>query len=574
MEANIPNRNFLKTIQLSSKVNWRNLGLLSCRCLHVFGFLLMVNLDSAQSNSYSHSHINDFSSIKNHPRILEFHPDYVNGAEGTKIDGLNLKQTIVIVTPGLLIPPDNVEELHPPWSQDKAHLCNFQEFSKYHNSEKVRGYLEILSLKEKVKIKKVKSGFKFLSPLAESSDCGSKKLSAAGVAYLIHLGQYLRQAYSGQLSSLNEFAHSLDLAETYGEEALFQSLNALLYGLLTEKQFISTDIAKKSKDFSVPTLKTSQHHHDLQHFVEQSYQTESHLLKDSKLNIFDQNVDVPAKHVVVYLLNIFYSILNDTNTIKDIVKNSNFLNNKILTYNAISRLFNSSDAHTSYLSSNSVFKLYAESQTYSVRQHLKNVLLKEKEVVNNDLKVIAIDDLLMLSLLVSLNMSVNRHLPSASRLVIELFDMTPSMHVKPLTHNGKDLQVSPDHSANNLGSKLPSQIQPNEHYSTPGEVSLAPGEGLAASLQSLRNSAPSSPLSHILSQQSMSAETLKQEDIPLKSNQNPLQFVRVLYNGQVVTAQLGGCSHDTLISLGLCVRSSFENLLNSLGKSQSFKEEL
>ncbi|CAL1542595.1 unnamed protein product [Lymnaea stagnalis] len=569
MEAKIPSRNFSPTAPLSSKVNRKILGLLSCQCLHVIGFLLMVNPSSTQSKADSQSQINhvssSFSSFKLHPRILEFHPDYVNGVEGSKIDGLTLKKTIVIVTPGLLIPPDNVEELHPSWSRDRTHLCNFQEFSKNHKSDKVRGYSEILSIKDKFRSKKVKSGLKFFSPLSEAGDCASKKLSAAGVSHLIYLGQYLRQAYSDQLSSLHESAHDLDLAETFGEEALFQSLNALLYGLLTEKQFISTDIAKRSRDFNTASERTPQPHHDLQHFVEQSYETESYLLKNSKIDILDQDVDVPSKHTVLYLLNILFSILNDNNVVSDAVKNSNFFNSRILSYNAMSRLFNTSDIHTSYLSSNSAFKLYAQSRTYNMRQRLKALLPKEGKAVDNDLNVISIDDLLMLSLLVSLNMSVNRHLPSASRLVIEYFETVPSMLINPLwhaypLHNGEGLQVSPDHSTDQLGSKLPSHIPLGEHPSTPGGI----GD----------SSPPSFPLSHILLNQNMLAGILKQNDIPIRNHQNPFEFVRVLYNGQVITAQLGGCSHDTLITLGLCVRSSFENLLNSLAKSENLKEEL
>ncbi|XP_059147216.1 uncharacterized protein LOC131934959 isoform X2 [Physella acuta] len=466
------------------------------RCL-LFNILLVLQV-TASNQSQESSARPSSTTLARHARVLDMYPVTSVSQEGQEINGFLLKKVLVVVSPGLRIPPDHIH-LPTLWEK-KQHQCKFRETLKLHKSEKFESFEEILSTKEKFK-RKSNSAFKVFK--FDPETCRGESLSAAGVLHMIHVGEHLSKVYLSKLKSL-QHVMSQGLAESVGDEVLFHSMNALLYGLLTEKQFIHSDVVKVPSDFHFKT-DVKQPQDDLHFYVAESYKQETHLLKSNKLSILETGMkdETTAKEAINYLLNQLYPKLVVRKQNNQEFDNSNFGNqNKDLHFNYITNIFNSSDTHHKYLTSNPLFHTYAVSLTYPLRQHIKNFILSSEDLPEEqDMKLLAVDELLMLSLLASLNLTVSNHLMPGSRLVFETYE--------------------------------PKFLSPLDK---PEKVD----------------------------------KLLKLMNIPLEKR-NPLSFVRVLYNGKVISSSFASCGSS---EVGFCHYSDTATILDYLVNDKELKLEL
>nr|KAI8728349.1 hypothetical protein BgiMline_032853 [Biomphalaria glabrata] len=503
------------------------------QCLHVMMLVLVVSSYTMSPSRVDPVHYRPVSpSFAFHPRFSELDPNNFQGAEGTNVFGFDLKKSVIILTPGLVQPPAPVRN-HRSLPADVSDLCNFKKFSKSHISEKVRSYLEMLYLKENTKYRGgKKSGFKVLKPLAQNGEtCHSDGLTAVGVSQMIQLGEFLARSYAGKLGSLSGVTSLEGLAETVGDVVLYQSLVAVLHGLLNDKQFVSSDVTKLSSDFTAPNSvkgKVLKYKSELHDYVGWAYKKEGSLFKEIMTS--DPEKELPARDIIAYLSNIVHSNTNPGSEADEL------LGKVDLTLWDIDDLFNKSDTHHGYLASSSFFQMYANHNTYHLRQRIKEFLhlgeLEESSPGNN-LRLLAVDDLMMLSLLVSLNVTVDKHLAPASRLVLEVF-----------------------------------------HLSSPGAMSGAPSIQRVQNIVSSQNSKLKD--SHAIQKVASSPEnkhpTLLSSLYP--SAHYPIDYIRILFNGKVITPSLSACSADFLASQGLCNSKHFQPLLSSFLEVNQAKVEL
>lgn len=442
---------------------------------------------------------------------------------GAHIGGFQLQKVLVVTTPGLQTPQEHNgwASIHDPG--DHLHFCSFKKMSKYLD---IGNYLNILKIKEKFPNKKVKQAFKNLEPLPNVKHCGRHSLSSFGVLQLINLGKYLFNSYFGKLKSLDSIVLSHKFASTFGDQTLFQSLSALLYGLLNEKQFVYTHVDKLSSGFSTAS-QFKEEQQSLHYFVEQSFIKENHFFKNTKVFAFSRGYitdipfgdDISSKDVICYLCNSLCP------------KSQNHEKALRISYDGISHIFNLSDAYNNYLTASSLFWSYSEFRTASLWKLVKNWLSPNhkhyKQQTGNsnshdDLKVITVDDLFMFSILRTLNVSVARHTAPASRLIIESFVLKDS-----------------DSGLDSLNSK----IVPN--------LKLGKGELSFPSLNKISTF-------KVYSQ----GKKFDYFTLPIKNNTGRT-FVRLLYNGQVITSFIPGCKSDKITTLGMCSLETFEHFLNS-----------
>ena len=412
---------------------------------------------------------------------------------GSNIEGFQLDKVFVAVTPGLtteLDTNDNMVKLATNIPTD----CMFEKFATHHPSIKVRSYPSLAKNKDSVRKNREKS-FKHYSRYTNSINCEINSLTPHGIAQLIQEGEFLSTRYRYQLTSLQKAALTQDAANAPGDKVLFQTLSAFLHGLLDEEQFIQSRIRKSPVHF------TSENGIDpeLHHLVESSFHSESHILKGGKqmfskerLN-FGKNKITPAKHILSQI----------ASRVCEGDKKSAL---KML-LNEINSVFHMSDAFNSYLSSNSLFKKYAHSRTLPFFNMLFQWLNLDDEISSNDdLKIVSIDDLMMMSVLTTVSDVVDKHQLPASRLVLEVFRPTTA-NISKLSDNQKVV------SNRNL-------------------------------------------------------ETLVRESISVDP-----KFVRILYNGDVITSTLQSCQNSPLSNQGLC---DFNSLIKEIRNQEfiDFKNEL
>ncbi|KAH9495488.1 hypothetical protein Btru_013040 [Bulinus truncatus] len=532
------------------------------QCLQVVMTVMVVNVHTmspTHSDDVTYSSVSSAPSFALHPRISELHPDNFQGAEGSKVSGLELKKSVIIFTSGLVPPPAHITK-HPSLSADISHLCDFKSYASNHKSSKVQSYQEILSLKEKTKRRQVKrSGFKVFEAVTAGEVCQPGRLTAGGVSQMIQLGEHLFRSYAATLQSLNGNTRLERLAEAVGDPILFQSMSGLLHGLLNEKQFVSVDVAKLPHDYDAGSYakdKSLQFKNQLHHLVDKAYKTENLLFKESGGDSSGSLAELPAKDVLAYLLNIVHSKLRyDGET-----DNLSAFDDLNLSIWDVDRLFNSSDSYNSYLASCPVFQVYANHHTYSLRQHILKFL---REPVEDDgkgnLRLLAVDDLMMLSLLVSMNLSVDKHLQPASRLVMEVFESPPAASPLNTLYLPTDSFIKnflPSHNSKLEGSHIVSKMSPDSKDGNPS---------LLSSLHLITSLTSKGP--HILKALEVSGALG-----PMK--QKPLELVRVLLNGQVITPSLSACSDDEFASLGLCAAEKIQSLLSSFRDVNGWKDEL
>lgn len=507
---------------------------------------------------------------------------------GALIKGFQLHRVFIAATPGLRTP--NIHGSLPVSSSqvDNSRFCHFRDFSKVHKSEKVKNYQETLLMKEKFQ-GKTKLRFKMFGSVPEAGNCKNKSLSSFGVSQMINLGVYFLSSYFGKLKGLNSVLQHPEFACTFGDENLFQSLNALLYGLLTEKQFVYANINKLPIDFFKRSLPgdTSQ---DLHYFVEQSFLKENHLFKDTRVfkfrngNLMEMlyGSHVTAKDVIDYVSNSFCLASESVRALG-------------LSYDDVSDAFNVSDFYNKYLTTSFTFQTNSFTRTFSVRKSIKKFLAissqpaqGESDIDNSDLKIIMIDDLFMLSVLVALNLPATEHLFPSSRLVIESFiPASPDSVLQSvdselvLLHEQRASRSFQEGERNDgltrtklnktwigFGEKIN-----EEKSSEKGELnkflSFMHGEKDAGSEEFFVRTVSSQPMPSPFP--AISKEEKSIEGIP-SSNKKLVTYVRVLYNGQVVTRFMPGCKNDPVINLGLC---SFEALEALLDREQlSVRDEL
>ncbi|GFR62608.1 hypothetical protein ElyMa_005460300 [Elysia marginata] len=513
-------------------------------------FLLFLVL--AISSTYA-------SNSNPHPRISELCADTFRGFEGERIKGFQLQKAFVLVTPGHTGPPSDIVEA-----------------LEGHRSEKVRAYPELLSAKKVVKGIPSKSSFKSFEALPSGSSRASEKsrtketfkgigdeqginkeerekieeLSVLGVVQLIKLGEFLAKRYFEQLKSVvAPPGESKNLAEATGELVHFQSLSAFLHGFLMEKQFVAANVAKVGASFCQvagnvgSTCSTT--HSTLKHlrfFVEEAFRKESVLFKNSKLTEFnvasmlnEGPLDISAKEAISHVSNKLCAERHHRRVQKVRRKQEE---PAPASNDHINVMFSISDSHVSYLSSSKVFQSFAKLQSISLLKYADQWLtcsrlssLDEESKSckdNNDIKLVSVDSLSMLSLLTALSLPSLQHILPAARLVVEIL-----------------------HSSQNetkLDSVNLNFVRETVQQSDVKFSDLVPIDHGRSGVERMSENDTWSY-----------NETSTPDQIDLSS-----KYVRVLYNGRVVTSNISTCAGYSMSSLGLCPYMVFKSLLLNL----------
>ncbi|RUS83808.1 hypothetical protein EGW08_008420 [Elysia chlorotica] len=367
---------------------------------------------------------------------------------GERIQDYQLEKAFIAVTPGhTSTPADIVKALEG------------------HRSEKVRAYPELLSIKRVVRGSSSKSAFKIFEALpsgtyrtTQKSFGGKEKkqdrteggkveeeLSVVGVVQLIKLGEFLSSRYFEQLHSVGAPpGESENLAETTGKLVHFQTLSAFLHGLLMEKQFVATNVAKVGASYCQVAGQLgsicSAAHSALQHlhfFVKEAFRKETVLFKDSKLSglnvaalLSEGPNDLSAKDAISHVSDRLCAERHHRRV-------ERVRKNPIQVSNAdIDLMFNISDSHVAYLSSSEAFQSFARSHSLSLLSFADQWLTCSPRAGShsgsggcrdkNDLKTVSIEPLSMLSLLTTLSLPTSQHILPAARLVIEVFNLKSS----------------------------------------------------------------------------------------------------------------------------------------------------
>uniref|UniRef100_A0A0B7ABA5 Uncharacterized protein n=1 Tax=Arion vulgaris TaxID=1028688 RepID=A0A0B7ABA5_9EUPU len=316
--------------------------------------LLIVNyvlLEKAAGSTVYDASVNSNSDLLTHPRITENCRHVFEGNEGTAIQGFKLRQVFVATTPGLLTPHISNSQSSSYEPDEYVRFCSFRDFLK----SGIADYLKTLTIKEKFRGNVIKPDFKIFYSMPDEENCQKQILSLFGLSQLINLGKYLLKSYNDKLVSLDTVQPHPGLAVTYGDETFFHSLSALLYGLLTEKQFIYTHIKKSSYDFS-EEAQLQNTYQDLHYFMEQSYIKEYHLFKNSKVNpddvanplLFDPNES--SKSAISHLSNSLCPTFSDHSS-----------QTVTVTHQDVDNIFNASDLHNIYLTNSLVSNVFHRS---------------------------------------------------------------------------------------------------------------------------------------------------------------------------------------------------------------------
>ncbi|GFO16217.1 hypothetical protein PoB_004272200 [Plakobranchus ocellatus] len=501
---------------------------------------------------------------KSHPRISELCADTFRGLEGRRIKDFRLEKVFIAVSPGHTSAPRDVAEA-----------------LQKHKSEKVRDYPEFLTIKKAVNGRNEKSAFKIFEALpsesfgksktegwrkgkrdretvkrgAPETSVQSEQLSVLGVIQMIKLGEFLGKSYFKKLRSIAAPpGESPRLAETTGDLLLYQTLSALLHGLLTEKQFVAADINKVGSSFcrvlghsgSVCNAYHNSLQH-LQHFMQEAFNKETHLFKDVKLSSFnfaefwqDFQRDWSAKEAIGFVSNRLCAEKHHKK-----VASSRFKSKKPVKISSghLNLLFNVSDAHVAYMSASEVFQSFAKSYSLLLLQFADQWLTCHwcKGSVchdENDMKIVSLNELSMLSLLSALYLQPSKHILPASRLVIEVFHMQPfelqmELH-KVQKEEEEKLLFAPEVPVQNKISHL-NHLKLSENLILP-----APSSG------------------QLLPELSPNKQSLHEE---ITESSHDSKFVRILYDGHVVTSSIPQCKDNPVASLGLCSYKMFRSMI-------------
>lgn len=443
---------------------------------------------------------------------------FVLSLSGKTIKGFQLSQAFVITTTGLRYQYIDKE------FDDPTFPCNFDSFSHDHPSDKIRLYPEIIDYKSTLRAgnQKAKSAFRVFHPVPSYSQCNADALTSLGISQSIWLGEYLSLAYQELWTLEKRFA----AAYSIGDEALYQTASAVLYGLLQEKQFVKNHVQKLNKNYTPAGVhkkySADLSNDDIHQFIHSSFHKEHHLFKEPssstmKSKVMDRLIgtNTSVKAVISHLaINYCPVQLIGLSSPSD-----NHLRNDFFSY-SISHLLFLSDVHNVYLSQDEFFQSYAYSRTLPLKKFLQTWIKSSKSDHNPEINLIAVDDLFMFSLLTSLNISVKEHITPVTRLVIEKF-----------TYNASFINESFSKSSSQE-VLLKSGIHSNENY------------------LNIKSAA------HVRR---------------IRSN-----FFRILLNGRVVTQQLEECVTDMFIDLGLCSSPSVFAILEEkeLFTSELGKDEL
>ena len=386
-----------------------------------------------------------------------------------------------------------------------------------------------------------------------------QELSVVGVIQMIKLGEFLARRYFEQLKSvMAPPGENKNLAETTGELVHFQTLSAFLHGLLMEKQFVAANVAKVGASYCRVSGQLSSvcsaAHSALQHlrfFVEEAFRKESLLFKGSKLS--DLNVaallsegpnELSAKEAISHISNRLCAERHHRRVERVEKKPMQVANVHI------DQMFNIADSHVSYLSSSELFQSFAKSHSLSLLSYADQWLTcfdseAKKCRDKNDMKMVSVDPLSMLSLLTTLSLPTSQHILPAARLVIEIFHLRPSSQQE---QNRTKLEYLSEHALHN--EKRWSDLPDGSKHVT-GVENMSEKSNTSSQYE---------------------GSQLDKKDFKSK-------FVRVLYNGQVVTSNISACAEEPVLNLGLCSYKSFNSLLLhalqtgfSLVKSQSKSE--
>ncbi|XP_005104752.1 uncharacterized protein LOC101864243 [Aplysia californica] len=489
-----------------------------------------------------------------HARISEICSEKFYGREGTPVKGFELEKVFVAMTPGVRTPVERVHGL-VEMSQTSSAECRFQEFAQRHASVKVQSYPETVLLKEEMKSSSAKSDFRVFKRFTESRGCKTNSLSSYGIAQLIQLGEYLQRCYSEKLHSFQSLPLHKEFAETVGEEVLFQSLSAVLHGLLTEKQFVRFDIRKSPANFCKRCKSqvgpcSCREHEDLHYFVEPSFYRERHILKEGLVHVqkrafLKQHQNIPVKEIISHISRV---ACGDENGIRGAIQ---------VPLREIDNLFDLSDSFNSYISSQPLFRSYAQARMRPLWEvveawlhptHAPDNVSVEGKI--DDFKIVSVDELMMLSFLASMSKTLDRHMAPASRFVVEMFELKSSQHLphQPIYQLSKVDDVSLN------STSLEAGLQYNDSET-----------GLHFKSSSLMKERSDSKESNVSLSASTTAEKLGVTRHML-SNRHRQRYVRVLYNGDVITQALPACADDQMVSLGLC---SINTFLSGLRSSES-----
>ena len=388
---------------------------------------------------------------------------------------------------------------------------------------------------------------------AEGVKTDQEELSVLGVIQMIKLGEFLARRYFENLKSVvAPPGENKNLAETTGELVHFQTLSAFLHGLLMEKQFVAADVAKVGASFCqaaghLRSLCTASHK-ALQHtrfFVEEAFRKESLLFKNSKLSelniaalLSEGQNDLSAKEAISHVANTLCAKRHHRRVVRQKREEPEQFPN-----DHIALMFDISDAHISYLASSKVFQSFAKSNSFSLLSYADRWLScalpggsgDENKSCNdkNDMKIISVDPLSMLSLLSALSLPSSHHILPASRLVIETFYSNHSLHSQ-----STEVDIKLLNDTKNLGylSKQALQGEP----SPPHFPHINRMEGISGKPDT----------SHF--------KGSIEDSTDLSS-----KFVRVLYNGQVVTSKIIACAPYST-SNGLCPYNVFKSMVLDL----------
>ncbi|KAL3866529.1 hypothetical protein ACJMK2_043822 [Sinanodonta woodiana] len=348
------------------------------------------------------------------------HPRDLLGLDGELFEDYQLEKVHVVLTSGEMLPSTKTKEhvIQPP-----EFSCMF-ESCEYNNTD-------FLSFKKTADLyfasNRNKLGFKGFPASPNPDVCLHGELTPKGVVQLLTVGRSLQESYFTKSFRNRHLprANVLDI-HSITTSAAFQSLLAFLHGFLPEKQIVKTLIRKSSENFctSINSSIDNCHCHYLDELfprVQGAVQHGRFIFKDDFDSISDVenilNIPMRGKLSAVELYNLLMPQVCKGQNYQCHNFTGHFIN---FSEDGMLLLIKKTSEHFIALSRNPVFKAFSDSYAYPFIE----AMLTNMYSTNWSQKRIHLysgDVTFLISLLTSLGIPIEEQVPSATRLVFELY---------------------------------------------------------------------------------------------------------------------------------------------------------
>ncbi|KAL8564468.1 hypothetical protein ACOMHN_017610 [Nucella lapillus] len=299
---------------------------------------------------------------------------------------------------------------------------SFHQVSASSTSHKVRSYPELV--RDYKQLRRSKSGMmEVFEMLPGEKGCRVEDVSTPVLSRMIGLGEFLSRRYQEALPQLQDRGRDPVVAGSVPELPPFQSVSALLHGLLGEKQFCRMEVRKLERHAvrGVSTHQPCPVIAQIEPFMERAYAQEKGIFKDQDFTgqgpqplyrSLGVGRSTAAKDVVTSLHHRACDID------RDLCGEGRCLN---LTEGDVGHLWEAISQHNAYLSSSSVFQSYAAVDTARHMETLFSWFSQTGTPADKVLKVDMADDYFFLKLLSTLGHRLQNPILPSTRLVIEQF---------------------------------------------------------------------------------------------------------------------------------------------------------